>query len=221
MLILQARKLLLLSQSALASFEKAAPSVLTFSVLFRTNYDALFRLIITLLLLLLFFAVYVVIHQSHYVLHEFGDIDVFFGTRLKVHESVFIRDLDRFALEHGPLAALLRIGQVDLVSHQHLGHRGVGRISVYGVDPRAHVLKRLPLSQVERDDHALRMPVELLRDRVKPLLARRVPNLHIHFGMLVPRVRGLYAVDTQRLDVRLLELVVAEAIFEEGYAEGV
>jgi hypothetical protein len=39
--------------------------------------------------------------------------------------------------------------------------------------------------------------------------------------MLVPRVRGLYAVDTQRLDVRLLELVVAEAIFEEGYAEGV
>jgi hypothetical protein len=64
----------------------------------------------------------------------------------------------------------------------------------------------------------LRMPVELLRDRVKPLLTRRVPNLHLHFGMLVPRVSGLYEVDTQRLNMRLLELVVAEAILEEGYA---
>ena len=212
MLILQARKLLLLSQSALASFEKAAaPSVFTFSVLFRTNYDALFRLIITLLLLLLFFAVYVVIHQSHYVLHELGDIDVFFSTRLKVHESVLIRDFDRFALEYGPLS-LLRIGQIDLVSHQHLGHRGVRRIPVYGVDPRAHVLKRLPLRQVERDDHAVRLPVELLRDRVKPLLPRRVPNLHIHFRMLITRVSGLDAVYAERLYVRLLELVVAKAI---------
>jgi hypothetical protein len=39
--------------------------------------------------------------------------------------------------------------------------------------------------------------------------------------MLVPRVSSLDAVDAEGFNVRLLELVVAEAILEEGYAEGV
>ena len=108
---------------------------------------------------------------------------------------MFIRDLDRFTLEHGPLP-LLRIGQVHLVANQYLGQSGVGGISVYGVDPRAYVLERLPLCQVEGDYHAVCLPVELLRDRVKPLLTGGVPNLHFHFRVLITRIRGIYAVDT-------------------------
>ena len=50
---------------------------------------------------------------------------------------------------------------------------------VDGVHPGLHVLKGLLVRDVEGDDHAIRLPVELVGQRLEALLPCRVPDLYI------------------------------------------
>lgn len=107
---------------------------------------------------------------------------------------MLISNLECLALEHCPLP--LPIGEVDLIADQHLRQVGIGGRPVDRIDPRAHILKGLLLSQVKGDDHPLCLPVELLRDRVETFLSSRVPDLHIHSRLLVSYVSCGNKVDT-------------------------
>jgi hypothetical protein len=119
---------------------------------------------------------------------------------------MLISNLECLTLKHCPLP--LPIGEVDLIPDQHLRQVGVGGRPVDRIDPRAHILKGLLLSQVKGDDHPLCLPVELLRDRVETFLSCRVPDLHIHFRLLVSHIGCGNKVNTQGFNMGLLEFVV-------------
>ena len=119
---------------------------------------------------------------------------------------MLISNLECLTLEHCPLP--LPVGEVDLITDQHLRQVGVGGRPVDRVDPCAHILKGLLLSQVKGNDHPLCLPVELLRDGVKTFLSSRVPDLHIHFRLFVSYVGSGNKVYTQRFNMGLLEFVV-------------
>ena len=92
--------------------------------------------------------------------------------------------------------------QVQFVANKHLEDAGVGML-VDRVNPRFHVDERLLVRNVERDDHAVRLPVERVRDRAKSLLPCRVPDLHRYFFAVRRRVACRDVVQPDRGEVRL------------------
>ena len=95
-----------------------------------------------------------------------------------------LRDLLRLVRAHYALVV-----EIQLIPHEHLGDVGV-RVLVDTVHPGLDVLEALGVGQVERDDHAVGLAVELVRDRLETLLPRRVPDLHVEhlLALLVLRL---------------------------------
>ena len=152
------------------------------------------------------------------MLHQLGDVEVLFRGGLKVGDVVLTRQFECLRFHDGTV--LLRVGvrQVHLVAHEDFGEGGVRRVPVDAIDPRAHVLERLPIRQIEGDYHAVCLLIELLGDGVESFLASGVPHLHIDFVVLtvsdlrlhlVLVFRG-HIVDSDGLDVGFLELVAGK-----------
>ena len=83
-----------------------------------------------------------------------------------------------------------------------------------GLQPVGRTVERRLRSQIKCNDDGVGILVELVGHRAKPLLAGRIPQLHLKFNTVLSRMVAFDVVEANRTNVVLVELASVKVIKE-------
>ena len=143
-----------------------------------------------------------VLYVARESLERLRDVDVLLGTREKEGYAVLLRQLLALLLRDSDL----RLGNIALVSYQHLVHVQVSMLLNLR-NPVANIFERAAIGDVVDEQDTLRAAKVRGRDRAEALLSGRIPDLELDIFSIEMDLLDL-EVDTDRRDKRGRKRVV-------------